>query len=474
MAGLILIYTLCGITGICFERRICLNSLLKRVVMVSVAGAGQLLLSIQLLSLIKWLTGPGLILVNLLLTGTILGLMGRLRTAEGRIPWGTLLSRARAEVAAQRRDPFVVVLLGTSLVFLLALCVAGWVMIPSGDSYHLEMPLFWIQNHSALPFPVHNPRIVSLSFLSEGLGLPGFLYARSPSMSSVFSLLSGLLSLWVVFSLARRIGAGFEASACAVAVTVGSTIFAMEPLVAGADGFLAGAWFGASLLFLIDVRPRVAARLHAPELGCSLFCFLMACGAKNSTTLLTPFYLGALGLILRPWFFNHPKIGIPDAGLPGRMLDRVIPLGVGLSICGVAGLLCSGIAWNYTANKLWFGNFRGPELIRSTVSSDFHPRSIWTRLCRGGILMIYDTVWIPRSARGNYAWLCEKTAKALGAQKELAEDDEYYSFKPEALTPRKGLGLMGIAFFLPAEGRGSAPDVSFSNRRRSALRPPVR
>src|SRR5713226_1116445 len=338
MAGLILIYTLCGITGICFERRICLNSLLKRVVMVSVAGAGQLQLSIQLLSLIKWLTGPGLILVNLLLTGTILGLMGRLRTAEGRIPWGTLLSRARAEVAAQRRDPLVVVMMGVSLVFLLAGCVAGWVLIPFGDSYHFEMPLFWIQNHSAMPFPVHNPRIVSLSFLSEGLGLPGFLYARSPSMSSVLSLLAGLLSLWVVFSLARRIGAGFEASACAVAVTVGSTLFAMEPLVAGADGFLAGAWFGSSLLFLIDVRPRGAARCHAPELGCSLFCFLMACGAKNSTVLLAPFYLGALVLILKPWFFNHPRIGIPDAGLPGGILYRAVSVGVGLAICGIAGL----------------------------------------------------------------------------------------------------------------------------------------
>src|SRR5260370_37995850 len=127
MAGLILIYTLCGITGICFERRICLNSLLKRVVMVSVGGAGQLLLSIQLLSLIKWLTGPGLILVNLLLTGTILGRMGRLRTAEGRIPWRTLLNRARAEVAAQRREPLAVVMMGGSLLFFVTLCVAGCV-----------------------------------------------------------------------------------------------------------------------------------------------------------------------------------------------------------------------------------------------------------------------------------------------------------------------------------------------------------
>src|SRR6266446_2799191 len=172
MAGLILIYTLCGITGICFERRICLNSLLKRVVIVSVAAAGQLMLSIQLLSLMKWLTGPGLILVNLLLSGTIFGLKARLRTAEGRIPWRMLLTCARVEVAAQRQDPLVVVMMGVSLLFFVTGCVAGRLMIPFGDSYHMEMPLFWVQNHSALPFPVHNPRIVSLSFLSEGLALP--------------------------------------------------------------------------------------------------------------------------------------------------------------------------------------------------------------------------------------------------------------------------------------------------------------
>jgi hypothetical protein len=37
----------------------------------------------------------------------------------------------------------------------------------------------------------------------------------------------------------------------------------------------------------------------------------------------------------------------------------------------------------------------------------------------------------------------------LGAEKVLREDSDYYSFKPSALTPRKGLGLMGIIFLLP-------------------------
>src|SRR5262249_40305469 len=65
------------------------------------------------------------------------------------------------------------------------------------------------------------------------------------------------------------------------------------------------------------------------------------------------------------------------------------------------------------------------------------------------VLIAYDTIWLPRIARSKYASLCEATVKALGGKKELAEDDEYYYFKDKAIVPSKGLGLLGIAFFLP-------------------------
>ena len=53
----------------------------------------------------------------------------------------------------------------------------------------------------------------------------------------------------------------------------------------------------------------------------------------------------------------------------------------------------------------------------------------------------------------------------------MAEDDEYYSFKPEALTPRKGLGLMGIVFFLP--GVALASVGTWFKRRPDSVPPPA-
>jgi len=121
----------------------------------------------------------------------------------------------------------------------------------------------------------------------------------------------------------------------------------------------------------------------------------------------------------------------------------------------VVGLLCSGVAWNYTSNKLWFGSSRGDKLVSGTVATNFHPREIWTRLCRGMVLTVYDTIWVPGWAKIKYASLCEKTVKLLGGLDHLADDDDSnYTFDQKSLTPRKGLGLVGIVFFIPGVALG--------------------
>jgi hypothetical protein len=62
----------------------------------------------------------------------------------------------------------------------------------------------------------------------------------------------------------------------------------------------------------------------------------------------------------------------------------------------------------------------------------------------------YDTLWVPKSARGKYVSLCERTLSLLGGRASLSDDDgHFFSFKEQALTPLKGLGLLGIAYFVP-------------------------
>ena len=409
--------------------------------MIFALGAGQLMISIQLLSFSKWLTGSGLIAANLLLTGAACGTLWRRGLPDGRVSWLVLFRRLQTGVFTLWKHPAAMALVAVSLGIALAACLVGLAMAPYGDSYHVEMPLFWIQHQSILPFPVHNPRILSLSFLSEALSLPGFMYARWVGMPALFMLFGWLLNLWVVFALARRIGASFAAAAAASAIISGYTLFAMEALTAIPSCFLAGAWFGASLVFLMDARGcDTLTKNQTTELGCSVFCFVMACGAKNTTTLLAPLYLTAL-LLSFSRSFRQGGIAVR----PGKVV-------MVLASCAVAGLLCSGVAWNYSANRFWFGSSRGPASISETVSKDYHPRAIWTRLCRGGVLLAYDTIWLPKSARASYVTLCEGTVRILGGQQRLSEDDDYYSFQPETLTTRKGLGLIGMAFFLPGVG----------------------
>jgi hypothetical protein len=143
-------------------------------------------------------------------------------------------------------------------------------------------------------------------------------------------------------------------------------------------------------------------------------------------------------------------------------------------VAGVAGLVCSGVAWNYVANTVWFGNSRGPKTVNETVSTDFQPRSVWTRLCRGTVLTVYDTIWVPGSAKDKYASLVSKTVSALGGRERIADDDLiYYMFDRKSMTPRKGLGLLGIVFFLPGVavaatrclGRNSFGGIAVSSER---------
>jgi hypothetical protein len=182
-------------------------------------------------------------------------------------------------------------------------------------------------------------------------------------------------------------------------------------------------------------------RAPAMELGFSVFLFVMGCGAKNPTTLLAPFYLFFLAVALRklrgePHLFRKQLVTIFAAGL--------------------VGLLCSGVAWNYSSNKIYFGEKGMPRLMKATISHVYAPRDIWTRLCRGAVAIIFDTVWVPKSARDTYKRVSELTVKALGAKSSLAEDDNYFSFKPD---PMKGLGPLGIVFFVPALVVGCAQSV---------------
>lgn len=438
MLGLFIVYFLCAWSGALVERRLALQGRVQRVLLVIGVGFAQLMLCVQALSLARWLTGPGLVLANALATGVVLGLARRLKNPDGSQGEGgpALL----ADSGPLALDGWAKWLLGCAAAYLLGACLLGWAMLPYGDLYHNEMPAFWMQHHTALPFPVHNPRIVSVTFLSEAIAFPGYLYAGTPAMHAGLTILAMALALGVVFSLARRLGAGVPAAACAAAVTPGYSVFAIQPQYAAAGDVFSGVWFGASLLFLLDCRAAIRAPRTRPaqgalapglvEAGCSVLCFALACGCKNSTFLLSPLYLAALALALKGALLR-PRFLLP------------------LSACAVLAFASSGVPWNYLSNLRWFGNPGGSPFMQTAVAHNFSPASVWTRFCRGAVLTVLDPVWVPNSARLKYVAVGQRTAALLGAKARLPEDTDYSSFGERALLPRRGLGLVGVAFFLP-------------------------
>lgn len=446
------VYVFCAASAAAFERCFAINSLAKRALLFLAVFAGQLLVAIQVLSLFTALTPANLLLSTGVLAAMIVA-FSRNRAAAERIAWMQLARNRRDQFRAERKDFLTVAILVCAGVFFLVAAIASWMLFPYNDSYHFEMPRFWSQHRTLLPFPAANPRLVTLSFLSEALQLPGYM-AHFERISVIATVASTVLTLLVIFSLARRIGASLSASACAAGISLGCVTFALSIQSTGAEMLLQGAFFGGSLIFLMDFATGRAGR-PAVHLGLSIYVFLMSCGVKNSAMLLVPVYL--IFLLIACW----KNLQMAErTGLARRLVTTAI-------LTGVAGLLFTGVAWNNLSNKIWFQPKGLPPVIRATLSKNFQPRDIWTRLCRGVVQTAADTLWVPGSLRPRYEAVCHLAVKVLGGRASLSEDDPSYSFKP---APMRGLGLVGILVIAPAFFIGLARSVS--SLKTKALSPP--
>ena len=321
-----------------------MNTLVKRVVFVFTFAAGQMLITIQGLSLISRLDGLNLAIWNCLVTMLVVGIFRFLPRGDRRLSWGVLLKGAWNQIASQKSDGVLLALFGVAALSLCLNLGMGEMLNPFGDSYHFEMPQFWIQNHTIAPFPVNNPRINTTSFVGEALVFPGYLYLHTANIFAVLTLFACVIDLAIVFALARRIGCDMCASLCAVPVVLGFPLFVLTLHgVIEVGSYLAAMWIGAAIVFLIDARPLASVtRTGLVDLGCLIICFVMACGAKNTAIMLAPVYVIALLAVYRGFVLKPSVVTI-------------------LSVCGCVALLSSGVAWNYAVNKIWYGNSRDPS-----------------------------------------------------------------------------------------------------------------
>jgi hypothetical protein len=343
--------------------------------------------------------------------------------------WEQLWQNTRAELAAGKAGRFVLTLFLVAAGVLGLNAIAGVFMVPLGDPYHFDKPLFWMQNQSIGALVPHNSWIGGTSFAGEALGLPGFVFCKSGTMLLAVVWLAGVLSLGVVFSMARRLGCSPRAAAVAAMLPLGIPGWHQNFFEADAAMCLPGLWVGASVLFLmrcggaVELSGELLARL-----GCSVFCLVLACGAKNTTIFLTPIFLLALAICLRKRLFGAKAVRV-------------------LAVWGLAALLCSGVPWNYACNFKWYGNIGGPPAMRGLMlSSDQSIPSVWTRCCRGAVQFVLDAMWLPRADFETYDDICQNATSLLGGKKELSEDEnDLFHFEAGS-----GIGLVGPFVVLPA------------------------
>jgi hypothetical protein len=411
------------------ESRLSLNTLIERAVMIFSLAAGLLVSSVQILSLATCLNVRGLILASIASIGLAWCIRLVRQKPASRVSWKNLLEDVNADLKAEKGRGFVLTLVLLAIGLMGLNAVAGVFMIPLGDPYHCDRLLFWRQNQSIEPAVTYNPWIVATSFAGEALGLPGFVFCKSGAMWLAVVWLAGVLSLGVVFSLARRLGCSHRAAAVAAMLPLGIPAWHQSFIEAGAAICLAGFWVGASALFLM--RCGGTGELSGDRLsrlGCSVFCFVLGCATKNTTIFLAPVFLLALAICLRSL-------------LASAKVMRTV------TGWGMAAMLCSGALWNYAGNYVWFGNVSGPPAMHGLLlSSDQSISSVWTRCCRGAVLFLFDPIHLPRQHAKTYEALCQKTASLLGAKKELAEEvNDSSQFKAGS-----GFGLIGPLVILPA------------------------
>jgi hypothetical protein len=278
MFSLTLIYFLALISGLSLSSILALPTRLLVWTIAVTAGFGQLILSVQILSLICQLNGGSLLMANAAATiafGSLASYWRRRRKLE------------RAVGAPQLRlnqvfDEFgrINVLFGGMVFLAFAFTsLAASILFPANDAYHFNMCLFWKQNQSIQAFAVHDPRITSVAFASEALALPGVVFADSSVGFIGLSLVAAILISCIIYALSRGIGSSRRVAFAASLVFSASTPLLASILGAKSDFLLSTLWLLGSVHCLFEMRsfPDRAQCL----LACSAFCLPWLAGRKT-------------------------------------------------------------------------------------------------------------------------------------------------------------------------------------------------
>lgn len=280
---------------------------------LSLSMFAQIVVSIEVLSLFKFISVPGILLMNVLfLACSIL-----LWVKKGKPLWRPEVKKFIFKIIRAFKKDKLLAVLGAGLLFFILvsvfLCFTMPVVAYDSLSYHLNRALFWASNGSLLHFDIADDRNIVMAINSEILYTWFFTFVKRNLFIGFFSLAGYFLSagalwsvleqlgynvrkrLWAVFMMSALAGVILEASGSETNVLIGGLMLAGTGcFIYGAKHNRLSAFFFSSLAFALAIGTKSTALFILPS--AAIICAYVL--YKNSKNNFTEHSLKFLGLLI--------------------------------------------------------------------------------------------------------------------------------------------------------------------------------
>ncbi|WP_141266830.1 hypothetical protein [Thermodesulfovibrio sp. Kuro-1] len=273
-----------------------------------------------------------------------------------------------------KMNKFLIWLIISYSITLITIAATAWLNFPMADSYHWEMPYYWIKHETIKPFIVLNFRITSFSFLHEAQFVPFYTFFKKAELTFLVSAFCFILLPFVIREMAINIGFSREASIFAAFITTSFTII-IYSYYFGSNDISKSFWILVSIYFALEYINKNDKRLLLVIISVLSFC--VALGIKNTTVILLPIYLAICILMIKC--------------SPNKLKTFYI-----IFLSFIFGFLASTTVWLYLNNYLWYGDLRGFKENYLTAIGNLDYLSIKGRIVRGILYMVSDFGYLPK------------------------------------------------------------------------------
>lgn len=236
---------------------------------------------VQLLSIFNWLNTLGIFIF--LVIFSIIAMSIRIKSPDN-TRFNFLLNSSDTFIKNNKCLKWLMI---SYIVTLFSLAATAWINFPIADSYHWEMPYYWIKNETIKPFIVLNFRTTSFSFLHEAQFLPFYVFFKNAEITFLVSAFCFILLPFLIQEVGIKIGFSRESSFFAGLITTSFTIIIYSYYFVSND-ISKSFWILVSIYFALEYIKNKDKKIIFAVISVLSFC--VALGIKNTTVILLPIY----------------------------------------------------------------------------------------------------------------------------------------------------------------------------------------